>query len=212
MGLTLTTLIIAITVAMSFYAWNKPEIFQKWVMNAYMVKERKQYGRFITSGFIHSDIPHLLLNMIALYSFGSILEQIYYGYLGAIGIFLYPLLYLVAIVTSEIPSYLKHKNNYYYNSLGASGAVSAVVLSSILFYPLDDVILFFFIRLPGFVVGILYIVYSYYQSKNSSDNINHDAHLYGAFSGIVFSVFIHPQVIPDFIATVGQYLFHLRIF
>lgn len=196
--MSVTLIIIAITVIASFYAWNKPHIQQKWIFSPYIVNVNNEYYRFITSGFIHADQMHLLFNMFTFYFFGSLVENVYQYYFGSVGLVLFVALYLVGIILADIPTYIKHKNNPNYNALGASGGVSAVVFSSIMFFPLNDICLFAILCLPGFILGILYLLYSYFQGKKMGGNINHDAHFYGAAFGIVFSIIIDPTVIGRF--------------
>jgi membrane associated rhomboid family serine protease len=205
MDLSITLIIIIITVAASFYAWNNQTIFQKWILNPYTVHRRKEYHRLITSGFIHNDYMHLLFNMLALYFFGELVEKTYIYAFGNLGIVLYIALYIVGIIASDLPTYLKHKNHAYYNSLGASGGVSAVVFSSILFYPTEKICVYFVFCLSSFIFGGLYILYSYLQAKKGGDYINHDAHLYGAVFGIVFSILIMPSVIISFFEQVSNW-------
>ena len=115
-------------------------------------------------------------------------------------------MYLAGIVASDVPTYLKHRNSPHYNSLGASGGVSAVVFSSILFAPLNPLNLMFIpIDIPGFIFGGLYMFYSYYQANRGGDNINHDAHLYGALFGIVFSVIVVPGALVNFVQQVSTW-------
>lgn len=204
MNLTATTWILIITIAASFYAWNRQEIYQKWIMNPYQVKHHKQYWRFITSGFIHINYTHLFFNMFALFFFG---QHVAY-YFGIMGNQLLVILYLLGIVISDIPTYLKYKDVPNYNSLGASGGVAAVLFSSIMFDPLNPIrIMFIPIDIPGFVLGTLYLVYSYYQGKRMSDNINHDAHLYGAIFGLVFTVLLRPGVVVSFVQQIKDWSF-----
>jgi membrane associated rhomboid family serine protease len=199
MTFSITLIIIVITVAASFYAWNNQNIFQKWILNPYTVHHRKEYHRLITSGLIHNDYMHLAFNMIALYSFGTYVEQIYGYYFEGAGSLMFILLYVIGIIVSDIPTYIKHKNHAYYNSLGASGGVSAVVFSFILFEPMKELMLIFLpIPLPGFIFGGLYMLYSYVQARRGGDYINHDAHLFGALFGIIFSIIIMPSVIVSF--------------
>jgi membrane associated rhomboid family serine protease len=189
----ITYIIIGITVLVSFAAWNNPDLMRKYIMNPYSVDRRGEYMRFITSGFIHQDHMHLIFNMITLYSFGSLLEQIFEIYFGDLGAIYYAVLYLLAIIVSEVPTYFKHRSNAGYNSLGASGGVSAIVFAVILFEPLVDIYL-----LPGFILGTLYLIYSYFKARTAGDGINHDAHFYGAAFGIVFCIVLYPAVIPQF--------------
>lgn len=198
MSFSINTILLIAIVGASFLAWNNSTIFQKWLMIPYQVKHAKQWYRFITSGFIHSDYIHLGFNAFVLYSFGSLVEQIYSrSYLGSFG---YLLLFLVGVIVADIPTYLKHKDNPSYSALGASGGVSAIVFASILLFPnvpLSLIIIPFF-ELPGFIFGIMYLIYSHFMSKRSIDNINHDAHLYGSLFGIVFTLLTIKGAFKDY--------------
>jgi membrane associated rhomboid family serine protease len=197
--MTITTILIIITIAASLYAWSRPDIYEKWMMNPYRVKRNKEYYRFITSGFVHSGYVHLGFNMMAFYSFGTFVEYSF----DAIG---FIFLYLIAIIVSDIPTFLKHQNNPGYRSLGASGGVSAVIFSSILLNPLSGIgLLLIPVRISGFIFGIIYLIYSYYQAKNSGDNIGHEAHFYGALFGVVFTLVIYPEVLTSFISQISSW-------
>lgn len=197
---------------MSFLAWNKPELFGKLMMNPYSISHHNQYYRLITSGFIHKDHMHLLVNMFSFYFFGLAIETVFAEVFGDAGKLYFILLYVIAIIVSDLPTYLKNKNNHRYNSLGASGAVSAVVFAFIIFQPLQKICLYLFLCMPGFIMGLLYIGYSYYQGRKANDNINHDAHLYGAFFGLVFCVVLYPACIPQFIEQIQHWPFLKNIF
>lgn len=197
--MSITLIIIIITCLISFYAWNKPQILEKWMMNPYAIHTRKEYYRFLTSGFIHRDYMHLIFNMLTLYFFGSVVENIYMAYISpTTGIILFITLYLLAIVISDIPTFLKNKNDNHYNSLGASGGIAAIVFASILFNPLAKICLYFAICIPGFILGFIYIIYSAYQAKQSGGYVNHQAHLYGALVGLVFNILLMPRSIIYF--------------
>lgn len=191
-----TTILIFITVAISFYAENNPRFKASWVMNPYVITVRKEYYRLLSSGFIHGDFIHLAFNMLVLHSFGSILEYTFVSIFGDLGMVLYVVLYLTAIAISSIPSVIKHQANPGYNALGASGGVSAIVFAQILFYPTNGIGLIFIpgLYLPGFLVGILYLIYSAYMSRHGRGNIGHDAHFYGSVYGMLFCVVAYPQV------------------
>jgi len=144
--------------------------------------------------------------MFTFYFFGAVVEQLFSQILGpTTGSVVFILFYLSAIILSDIPVALKNRNNPGYNSLGASGAVSAMVFSSILFFPLNKICLFAILCLPGFILGALYIIYSYTQGKNLSDNINHEAHLYGAIYGIAFTLIIYPAAGAEFFEQILSY-------
>ncbi|MDJ1479429.1 rhomboid family intramembrane serine protease [Cytophagaceae bacterium YF14B1] len=200
---SLTLVFVIITVLASLYAWRQPDIKYKWMMNPYDVARKREYYRFITSGFIHEDGMHLLFNMMALYSFGVQMEKVFAQLYPGAGFTLFGTLYILGIIVSDIPTFLKYRNVYNYNSLGASGGVSAVVFAFILFYPQAQLgFMFIPIPIPAFLFGALYMLYSVYMSKRGGDHINHDAHLWGALFGIVFSVIVYPPVVTLFMSQI----------
>jgi membrane associated rhomboid family serine protease len=153
------------------------------------ITQHKQYYRFITCGFIHADIGHLFFNMYAFYLFGNITEEIFSAIFGDYGKLLYVIMYVVALIACLIPSFLKNRNNSSYKSLGASGAVSAVVFAYIIFNPLQGVGLIFIpIYMMGFLLGIIYLVVSYLLDKRGGSHINHSAHIWGALFGVIFLI------------------------
>lgn len=191
----------------SMSGWKNPEMQYKLMMNPYSVTHRGQFHRLITSGFVHANWTHLGFNMFTLFFFGRNIEYLYGGMFGAKGTYYFLGLYLVGIIISDIPSLLKYKDAPHYNSLGASGGVSAIVFSSIMFLPLNKIYLFGIIGIPGFILGTLYLIYSYYEGKRMADNVNHNAHLVGAIFGIVYSVYLQPSVLIDFVNQVLSYRF-----
>lgn len=204
MEFSLTLAIIILTSAVSLYAINQREVLHKFMMNPYMVTQRGQYYRLITSGLIHADFAHLFFNMFSLYFFGTNLEYIFGLIFGDLGPVYFIALYVLGIIVSDLPTLLKHKNNPGYNSLGASGAVSSVIFACILFDPLAD-LLIYFIPVKGFIFAIIYLVYSYISAKRSRDGINHDAHLYGALFGILFCIVLYPHSLQIFIEEISNW-------
>lgn len=194
----ITYSIIGITVLISMYAFSNPSVMHAFILNPYETNERKQYYRLLTSGFIHKDHAHLLLNMISFFFFGGVVERAFQVIFGNLGNMYFILLYLLAIIVSDIPTFLRHRNRPGYNSLGASGGVAAVIFASIVLLPLNDICLYFALCMPGFILGTLYIVFSYYQGRKANDGINHDAHLYGALFGLIFCAVLYPPSIPNF--------------
>lgn len=190
----MTIIIIFITIAVSLYALSKPDFNYKLIHNPYLVKHNRQWYRLVTSGLLHADFIHLFVNMFVLYSFGRVVEFYYSGLFGAASWLIYLLLYFTAIYASSAASQYKHQDNPQYNSLGASGAVSAVLFTAILFEPFEPLYLYGIVKIPGIVFGLLYLGYSYYMSKKQIDQVNHDAHFYGAIYGIVFTLVLKPQV------------------
>lgn len=197
--MSITLLIILVTVGISIWAWNDYSVMNRWIMNPYQVVRRSQYYRFVTSGFLHADWGHLIFNMISLYAFGGLMEQVFDSLFGRNGSLFYIGFYLLAIIVSDIPTFLKYRKDSGYNSLGASGGVSAIIFAAILISPLTKLYLFFIpIGIPGFIFGPLYLLYSAYESRRGMGNVNHDAHIYGALFGILFIILAYPPVVPQF--------------
>ena len=195
----ITNVLVFITVIVSITAFQRTDVFSKLLFNAYAVKHNKQWERFFSYALVHADWPHLILNMIAFWSFGHALEDYYFVDLfGRRADQYFILLYIGGAAAACIPSYLKHKDNSHYNSVGASGAVSAVVFSCILIDPLQPIAFMFAIQLPGIVFGILYLAYSWYMDKKAVDNIGHDAHFWGAVYGMAFTILLEPRIVQVF--------------
>lgn len=196
--------IIIFTCILSILCFRDLTLFDKLKFNAYDVRHSNQWYRFFSYGFLHAGWLHLCINMFVLYSFGYLVEQHLHYHFPQKYILYYPLLYIGGLLISILPAYAKHKNDVFYNSVGASGAVSAVVFSSIILYPLGKVSLFFIpIGIPSPVFGVLYIAYEYYMSKKANDNIGHDAHLWGAIFGVVYTIAIKPSLANNFLSMIG---------
>jgi membrane associated rhomboid family serine protease len=202
--LTANLLIIIVTVGMSLYAWSNQSVFQGWMMNPAAIERKREYHRFVTSGFIHADYMHLFFNMFTLYNFGTYAEDIFiikFDNDPKLGSVAYVVFYIVAIIASDISTFIKHRNDSNYNSLGASGAVSAVMFGVILFYPTQLEIW----RLPAFIYAGLYLTFTYYEMRRGNGYINHSAHWWGAVFGIVIMVVMYPQVLPQFIEQIRNW-------
>lgn len=191
-------LLLIVTVATSIWAFQNNNILYRLILSPYLVIHGKQWYRVITHAFIHANWTHLLFNMIALWSFGMVVVR-YFAQLSVIPNVHFYIMYFVAIVLASVPDLVKKRNDPSYRSLGASGAVSAVIFAAIFFDPWST-ILIFFIPCPGIVFGVLYLIYSSYMSKRGGDNINHDAHFYGAVFGFIYPILIHPGAIDIFIS------------
>jgi membrane associated rhomboid family serine protease len=188
------------TIIVSIIAFEKKEIFDKFKFNPYMVYKRKEWGRLFSHGLVHADWGHLIFNMITLYFFGENAEKYFMFYFGQVGTLYFAVMYVTALAISSIPALRKHRNDHYYNAVGASGAVSAVLFSSILFDPhLGIGIMFIPIPIPGYIFGILYLAYSHYMGKRNMDNIGHEAHLVGALYGFILPVVFNPGIMLDFV-------------
>lgn len=200
--LTLTISIIILTCITSIMGFNNPRILNDLIFWPPAITKKHQYYRFITCGLIHADYIHLAFNMLTLYFFGRIMEVYYMGILG-LPKYYYLALYVGALIVSNLPTYFKHRNDYDYRSLGASGAVSAVVFAFILLKPWVAVYVFF-LPVPAIIYAVLFLAYSAYMSRKGGDNINHDAHFYGAVFGIVFTIIARPEVINIFLGELSH--------
>lgn len=196
----MTFIIIGITALFSIIAFSRRDIMYKFQFNAYQVFHRKEWYRIFTHAVLHADYTHLIVNMIVLFSFGRAIEMYFSYYFGNHKILYFLLLYIGGILVSSIFTLLKHRNNPNYNAVGASGAVSAVVFASVFFAPLDKVLFFGILPIPGILFGALYLGYSYYMSKKNVDNIGHDAHFWGAVYGFLFPLMVEPKMIHIFIS------------
>ena len=196
MNFSLTIVIVALTVLVSWRAFNDRALLERLILWPPAVERRKQYDRLLTHGFIHADWMHLLFNMITLWSFGTAVERVFSEWITPVG---YVLFYLSAIVIAILPTYLRHRNDPNYRSLGASGGVSAVLFSFILFDPWSTLIIFPIpVPIPAFLFALLYVGYSIWMDRRGGDNVNHSAHLWGAGYGVLFTLVMEPSVFTHF--------------
>ncbi|NHN24887.1 rhomboid family intramembrane serine protease [Flavobacterium jejuense] len=179
--------VIGITALVSYKGFNDNDFFRKYEFHIGRIRSGEQI-RMITSGFLHLDFMHLLFNMFTLYFFAPIVLD----YLGNI-YFLY--IYLGSMIAGSLLTLYMHKNDYSYRAIGASGAVTGIIYSSILLYP--DLSLYFFfipIPIPGYIFGIGYLLYSIYGMKAKRDNIGHTAHFGGAIGGYLITLIRQPSL------------------
>ncbi len=190
MTITITLIIIIITCAISIPAFNNQKIIDDLIFDPPAITYRRQYYRFFTCGFIHANFLHLGFNMYSFWIFGGFVEKEFLWKFGPNGKWLYLLMYVSALFFCLLPTYIKNRENYNYRSLGASGAVSAVVFAFIFFNPLQGIGLIIVpgFYIPGFIFGIVYLVVSSILDKRGGGNINHSAHIWGALYGISFLI------------------------
>jgi len=193
-----TTYILIATCIISFLAFQSQEMKSKMIFNPYLIHTDRQWYRFISSGLIHADWIHLLVNMYVLYFFGNSVEIFYREVFREKSTQYFLLLYFGGMIMSVLPTFGKHKNDPGYNALGASGAVSSIVFAFILFAPLQKLCLYGLLCLPGIIFGIAYLIYCYYASKKGGDNINHDAHFWGALFGFFLTIVLKPSLLYAF--------------
>lgn len=213
MIITITIIIIALTCIVSFTAFSNGKVMDDLIFYPPAVTEQKQWYRFVSCGLIHADMQHLAFNMISLYLFGRYVEQDFMLYFGDKGKLFYILLYVSALVVCLLPTYSKNKYNSNYRSLGASGAVSAIVFAGIFLQPLNT-IGFFIIPpiIPGFIFAPIYLFISAYLDKKGGDNINHSAHIWGALYGVGFLIvscyfFSNFRAVENFIEQIKHFHF-----
>ena len=210
--MSITLYITVVTVIVSVLAFYNAELMDKLIFHPYSVGRSNEWYRFISCGFIHADFMHLAFNMFSFYMFGDYVEQYFNMLFGQNGKLLYLFLYLSALAVCLIPTYLQQKDRYNYNSLGASGAVSAIVFAGIFLMPTIQ-IGFFIIPpiIPGFIFGPIYLGITAYLSKQGQGGINHSAHLWGSLYGVIFLIvaayFIAQfNVVASFIEQIRIYL------
>ncbi len=207
MELSITVIIVIVTAFVSIGGLSNPKVIDDLIFYPPAIR-RHQYYRFITHGFIHADLFHLIFNMIALYSFGESVEKTLFSHpcvFGANGKWFFLLLYFAGLIVASLPDYFRFRDSYHFRSLGASGAVSAVIFAAITLLPqLPINFLFIPIDIPGFIFAIIYLFASAYLDKRGGGKINHSAHLWGALFGIVFvlvfvKLFGHLDVYDNFL-------------
>ncbi len=211
MNVTITLAIIVITSLISIGGFYNQKIKNDLIFYPPAITERRQWYRFFTCGLIHADVAHLFFNMYTLYMFGDAVESNFADIFGAQGKLLYFLMYVTALIACLLPTYFKHKDNAYYSSLGASGAVAAVVFAFIFLNPTTKMFLVFLpIPTPAFIFGVLYLIITSYLARRGNSGINHSAHLWGSVYGVFFLliagfVIAHENLFGNFIDEVQTY-------
>lgn len=191
MEFSITIIIAIITVLISLGAFSNAKLKQDLIFYGPAITMRRQWYRLWTHGLIHGDGAHLIFNMIALLSFGTNTEKAFSStcVFGNLGPLMFLILYLTALAAASIPDLIKHKDDYHFQSLGASGAVSAVMFANIVLLPNSKIGLIFLpVSVPGYIFAVLYLGISYYLDKRGNSNINHGAHLWGAVYGFLFTI------------------------
>ena len=191
--MNIVSIIIAITVLISFQANKNPDLKNRFLYIPYDIKRKNEYYRLLSHIFIHADISHLAFNMISLYFLGSTLEYYFINYYGLqLGTAYLLILYFAGAIFASLPSFLKQQDNSEYRSLGASGAVSAVIFATILWDPSMRLgILFIPFLIPAYIFGPIYLAVEYFSMKRGGTGIAHDAHLGGAVFGILFVLLLN---------------------
>lgn len=196
--MSIALVIFAATLVTSLVGlYLKPQVIERCLFRPYWFLRRKQYDTIVTSGFVHADLPHLLFNMLTFWFFAFPLER-------QIGALRFALLYVLALVVSDLGTYYKHRDDPRYASLGASGAISAVLFAAIVYFPWMKLFVFPIplpIPAPLFAVG--YVAYSWYSARQARGRINHDAHLGGAAFGLLFVLVTDPAAFGQLLRWLG---------
>lgn len=200
-----TYIIILVTAVISILCFTNRLNINRMLFNAYQVWHARQWYRMLSYGLVHGGWGHLIFNMLTLYFFGPVVEQYFGGVFGqSTGAILYIVLYVSAIAISTLGDLFKYRDNYYYNALGASGAVSAILFAAILFEPKMGLYIFFVpIPIPGYIFAPLYLLYCWYMARRNMDNIGHTAHFWGAVYGLVFPLVCEPSIFSYFLQQLG---------
>ncbi|MBS0486839.1 MAG: rhomboid family intramembrane serine protease [Proteobacteria bacterium] len=191
-----TLVIIAVTSIVSIMAFSNSRLIDQLILWPPAISRDKEYYRLVSYGLVHADPMHLFFNMFTLYFFGRVMEQLYNAILGPFG---FALFYAGALVASILPTYLRNRGNSRYRSLGASGAVSATLFAFILLQPWAQ-ILVFVIPMPAILFAVLYVAYEFWLERRGADNVNHNAHLWGAAYGVLVTIILEPRVLGLFLS------------
>ncbi|MBB3228300.1 membrane associated rhomboid family serine protease [Luteibacter sp. Sphag1AF] len=197
----ITLIIIALTCVVSFLAFQNIRLMNDLILWPPAINRNREYYRLVTYGLIHADTMHLFVNMLTLYFFGKVMEGLYSSHMGMLG---FATFYIGGLVVSILPTYLHNKDNASYRSLGASGAVSAVLFAYVLVAPWTTIRIFFVLPMPAIVYAVLYVAYSVMMDRTGKDNVNHSAHLWGAAYGVAVTLMIQPSLVSHFINEISQ--------
>jgi len=197
-SMPITLIIIALTCVVSFMALRDGRLMGRLIFWPPAVSRGREYQRLVTYGIVHADFNHLLVNMLTLFFFGGFLERFYTAQLGVLG---YVLFYVGGLIASILPSYFKHREDPNYRSLGASGAVSAILFAYILFRPWSMIGVMFIIPMPAILYAVLYVIYSVVMERRGGGNVNHSAHLWGGAYGVAATLVVEPRLVSHFVQT-----------
>lgn len=198
--MSITLILIIVTGLISYKAFNDPVFASKTAHYPYEEKRNKSYYRWLTSGFVHGDWTHLLINLFVFYSFGESIENVFTAKFGPLwGRLGFLLLYFGSMLIADMFTYFKHQDNPSFRSVGASGAISGVVFAFVLFSPLSMLLVMFIIPMPAILFAVLYVAYSFYASRTGMHAMfDHDAHLWGGLAGLIITIILIPESLKIF--------------
>ena len=198
--MSITLILCVIIFGISLWAFNNQTVFQNLMHYPYQEARDRSYYRLFTSIFLHGSWLHLLVNLFVFYTFGEAIEnQFSYLFGPVMGKVNFVLLFVLSGVLTNVFTYRKHKDNPQFRSVGASGSISGIMFAYVLFYPLEYLYLYGIIPIPGIIAAVLYLWYSNYASKKEGGRIDHNAHFYGAVTGLVFTIIVYPPVVSYFV-------------
>jgi membrane associated rhomboid family serine protease len=188
-------IIFVITIATSLVGlFGNTKIIDRCMFRPYWFLRRREYHTIVTSSFVHLDLWHLIFNMVTFWAFGFLLER-------AIGGIHFVILYFAGMLISHVGTYIKHKREPEYASLGASGAILAVLFAAIVLFPRNSLyIIPIPVPIPAPLFGIGYLAYTWWASRNPQGRVNHDAHFTGAITGLVYVALVAPDAYRYFFA------------
>ncbi len=200
MGISITLIIIIFTSLISYQGFSRYEFIDRLKHSPSREANANEYYRMLTSGFVHADWTHLLVNMFVLYSFGEYIESYIVAQFGnPLGKIIFVLLYLLNIILANIPTAIRHRNNPSFSSIGASGAVSGIVFIFILLNPWATLSLFFIIPVPAIIAGVGYLIYSSWAANKGHGRLDHSAHFAGALAGMLMMIALRFEVLTEFV-------------
>lgn len=198
--MTITQIILGLTFIVSIISFNNQNLFERLKHHPYSEDKKKEFYRFFTAGFVHGSWIHLGINMFVLWEFGRIVEFDMVRMFGSPnGRLFFLVVYLVTIILANIPSYLSHRSNPYFASIGASGAIAGLLFIYAFMHPWHKLYLYGILPIYAVVGAVAYLFYSSWASKNKSDHIDHSAHFYGAVLGLALFILLRPSLINEFI-------------
>ncbi len=196
----ITLLLLIANLVFSIYAFQKPEILERYKFNVGAVLNRKEYIRIISAGFLHVGFGHLFVNLLTLYFCGGTVYEFYYILFGLNSVLAgaaYLATYFLAMVGGKMLALFTQRNNPGYSAVGASGAIAGILFAFVYFIPEAEIRLFFFLPMPAWVFAILFVGYSLFGMRTGHANIGHEGHLGGAILGMLVAV----ALVPSFLST-----------